>query len=124
MISISTLKQFLKQYIICERRIDELEQMQKKFSEHSAKYATIGKTLEMERDKLIERCADILFILGFLPFESLERQIMDSIYLKGRSLKQTAFDTGYSYGHCANVEAADMKQLINFQEVQDRIGCR
>lgn len=50
MISISTLKQFLKQYIICERRIDELEQMQKKFSEHSAKYATIGKTLEMERD--------------------------------------------------------------------------
>ena len=116
------LRRYLKQFTICERRIGDLERVRAKLSDSSARYAAVGCAIDMERDKLVQRCGDVLFILGFLPSDSLARQILDSLYLKGRTLKQIAFELRYSYGYCANVEAAAMKELAKVKEVRERIA--
>lgn len=106
------LREYLRKYTSCQSRKKSLTKCLEKEMDDAAR-----KLLSADKEKLSVHCDNVLLIMDYLAPDSLARQIFDKHYLQDLSMDLTADALGYSYGYCANVESAAIKQLVQKEEV-------
>ncbi len=112
------LRGYLKGYRMCLSQAKEIEIM-----------IADGEVADCVRDELLRakdefilHCRNVQTIVNVYTEEgSLERRIFNSLYIAGKSMRQVAKATGYSYGHCANTEANAINRLCGIKSVMELI---
>lgn len=106
------LREYLRNYTSCQSRKESLTKCLERETDDA-----VRKILSADKEKMSIYCENVLLIMNYLAPDSLARQIFDKHYLQGLSMDLTADALGYSYGYCANVESAAIKQLVQKEEV-------
>lgn len=106
------LREYLRNFTSCQSREESLTKCLKRETDDA-----VRKILSADKEKMSIHCENVLLIMNYLAPDSLARQIFDKHYLQGLSMDLTADALGYSYGYCANVESAAIKQLVQKEEV-------
>lgn len=106
------LREYLRNYTSCQSRKESLTKCLERETDDA-----VRKILSADKEKISAHCENVLLIMNYLAPDSLARQIFDKHYLQGLSMDLTADALGYSYGYCANVESAAIKQLVQKEEV-------
>lgn len=83
----------------------------------------VKEELLKAKDDFTAHCRNVQAIVSVYTEEgSLERRILNSLYIAGKTMHQIAKATGYSYGHCANTEAAAINRLCSVSSVMNLIN--
>lgn len=105
------LRGYLRGFRDCQNQAKEIEAM-----------LAGGGIPDIVREPLLKakadfelQCKNVQLIIGYTR-AGLERRIFNAIYIFGKSMRQVAKETGYSYGHCANTE---MKAIIRLCEQEN-----
>ena len=106
------LREYLRNYTSCQSRKESLTKCLERETDDA-----VRKIQSADKEKMSIYCENVLLIMNYLAPDSLARQIFDKHYLQGLSMDLTADALGYSYGYCANVESAAIKQLVQKEEV-------
>lgn len=106
------LREYLRNYTSCQSRKESLTKCLERETDDA-----VRKILFADKEKISAHCENVLLIMDYLAPDSLARQIFDKHYLQGMSMERTSFALSYSYGYCANVESAAIKQLVQKEEV-------
>lgn len=113
------LRGYFKGYRMCQSQAKEIESM-----------IANGEVADCVRDELLKakeefilHCRNVQTIVNVYTEEgSLERRIFNSLYIAGKSMRQIAKAMGYSYGYCANTEAAAIDRLCRVNSVMELIS--
>ena len=106
------LRRYLKGFRGCQSQAKEIETM------------LAGSDIpDVVREPLVKakadfelQCKNVQLIIGYTR-EGLERRIFNALYVFGKSMRQVAKETGYSYGHCANTEMNAINMLCKQENV-------
>ncbi len=114
-ISAKVLRKYLKSFSICQNQAAEIG---KALQSGEIIPSVQGVLLDSKKEFELH-CHNVQCILGILKSDSLESRILWKLYIYDQPMAEVARQLGYSYGHCANVEAAAIKRLCRNDFVKD-----
>ena len=113
-VSAKVLRRYLKSFSLCKNQAAEIGRaLQEGEIIESVRSALIDSKKEFEL-----HCRNVQYILGVLKLDSRESRILWKLYIYDQPMAEVAQQLGYSYGHCANVEAAAIKRLCRHDIVK------
>lgn len=125
------LRSFLKQYISATAERDRLEQQKRSIERDYLKNGEIvGVSMviadvQKQIDRQIRHNAKLLVqikdILNYLPDTCIQRQILDALYIDGKSWLQIERHFNYSEASVKRYAAAGLDELLKFERVKELI---
>ncbi len=113
------LRRYLKGFRGCQSQAKDIETM-----------LAGGNIPDIVKEPLVKakadfelQCKNVQLIIGYTR-DGLERRIFNAIYVFGKSMRQVAKETGYSYGHCSNTEMNAINRLCAMENVVALLSTR
>ena len=123
------LRAFLGQYILAVQERDRLEnqrsRIEQSYRDGTPAAKMIVEEVQKQIDEQISKIAVLLVrvkdILNYLPENSMQRKVLDAVYIDGMSCLQCERHFNYSTASVKRYIAAGLDELLEYERIREFI---